>query len=246
MEPNLPFEIREQRAFFAKEAELYEQTHSEGDENGRALAWLISCLELYGLESVLEVGAGTGRSLRKIKAALPRVQCVGIEPVGEMREMGHKTGLAPEELGDGDVMQLPFADSSFDVVAEFAVLHHVSDPQRAVSEMLRVARRAIFISDVNNVGHGPTFARLLKVALRTLGLWKAVDWVRNGGRRYHVSVGDGVSYSYSAFDNLSQIRRRCAAVFVLNTGSLESRMGNLIGSSHVAILGLLKEDHRSQ
>ncbi|MBF0099620.1 MAG: class I SAM-dependent methyltransferase [Desulfobacterales bacterium] len=41
----------------------------------------------------------------------------------------------------GDVMDLPFADKSFDVVICLHVLEHTSDPQKACEEMMRVAKR---------------------------------------------------------------------------------------------------------
>ena len=41
---------------------------------------------------------------------------------------------------------IPLKNNSFDAVCEFAMLHHVPDPDKVVSEMIRVAKNAIFQS----------------------------------------------------------------------------------------------------
>jgi hypothetical protein len=71
--------------------------------------------------------------------------------------------------------------------------------------MLRVARRAVFLSDNNRFGHGPFVSRLLKLALYRTGLWSTVNRIKTGGRGYRISEGDGLSYSYSVYDSLPQL-----------------------------------------
>ncbi|MBV9467198.1 MAG: methyltransferase domain-containing protein, partial [Solirubrobacterales bacterium] len=64
--------------------------------------------------------------------------------------------------------ELPFADDEFDLVAAIEVLEHVSEPQRTLAEMQRVARRHLLVS----VPHEPLW-RVLNVLrgayLRELG-----------------------------------------------------------------------------
>jgi hypothetical protein len=104
--------------------------------------------------------------------------------------------------------------------------------------MLRVARKAIFISDANNFGQGGKLARRLKQAINALGLWRAFDWLRTGGKGYHVSAGDGLFYSYSVFGDYDQIRGACGSLHQFNTVDAGP---NLYGSApHVALLGLKK------
>jgi SAM-dependent methyltransferase len=100
---------------------------------------------------------------------------------------------------------LPFADNSFDAVCEFAILHHVAEPQVVISEMLRVARKAIIISDSNRFGQGPMWMRFVKLALYKVGLWGVFNYLRTSGKRYQITEGDGLSYSYSVYDNFDQI-----------------------------------------
>src|SRR5262249_41752779 len=85
------------------------------------------------------------------------------------------------------------------------------------SEMLRVSRKAIFISDTNNFGQGSVLARRVKQAINAIGLWPTFDLLRTRGRGYHCSEGDGVYYSYSVFNDFAIIREQCASVHVFNT-----------------------------
>ena len=91
--------------------------------------------------------AGTGRALQEIKRLCPDVFSMGIEPSAELRERGHLKGLSPTELLDGDAERLNFHNGEVDLVCAFSVLHHVPRPGVVVAEMLRVAKKAVFISD---------------------------------------------------------------------------------------------------
>jgi ubiquinone/menaquinone biosynthesis C-methylase UbiE len=211
-------EISLQRKYYADTAAKYDAMQiSEQDEHQFALAILSAMIEYHGIKSVLDVGSGTGRALRYLKSRHPGVRFVGIEPVEALRKVGHAAGLSSDDLRDGDVNALQAADGEFDLVCEFAVLHHVPKPSQAVAEMLRVARKAIFISDANNFGQGGIVARCLKQTINALGLWRAFDWLRTGGKGYHVSAGDGLFYSYSVYNNFRQIRKACRYVYQVNT-----------------------------
>jgi ubiquinone/menaquinone biosynthesis C-methylase UbiE len=189
-------EVTMQRKYYAETAAKYDTMQiSDQDEHQFALAILSAMIEFHGIKSVLDVGSGTGRALRYLKSRHPDVRFVGVEPVEALRKVGHAAGLSSDDLRDGDVNALQAADGEFDLVCEFAVLHHVPKPERAVAEMLRVARKAIFISDANNFGQGGLMSRCLKQAINALGLWRAFDWLRTGGKGYHVSAGDGLFYS---------------------------------------------------
>jgi len=227
-----------QRAYYARTAESYEAMHGIGDaELDFPLAWLAGHLQYSGARSLLDLGSGTGRALRYIKNAVPGIAVVGIEPSAELRAVGIQThGLTADELRDGDALALPFADSSFDVVCEFSALHHIPNPRRAVEEMLRVARSAIFVSDCNNFGQGSRMARRLKQVINACGLWSAVDLLRTRGRGYHYSEGDGVYYSYSVFNDLPAIQAACRRVHILNTAG--ASVNHYADAPHVTVLGI--------
>jgi SAM-dependent methyltransferase len=186
--------------------------------------------------SVLVVGAGTGRAVAYLKKHAPALKVVGIEPSDALRAMGYQNGLTSEDLLKGDATSLCYRDNDFDVVCEFGMLHHIRNPKAAVSEMLRVAKRAVFISDDNHFAAGSQAARVLKRSLHAFGLWNAAYKVRTAGKGYRISEGDGISYPYSVFDDLDLIKRKCSSVFLMNT---TASSGDLYRTaSHVAVLAL--------
>jgi ubiquinone/menaquinone biosynthesis C-methylase UbiE len=232
--------VRIQRAYYADTAHLYDSTHvRENDEHSFALRFMMSVLDQFEIQSVLDIGCGTGRGLLTLQKAKPEITAVGVEPSAELRKIGYANGLSETQLVDGDAMSLAFADGAFDLVCEFGALHHIPKPAKAVSEMLRVARKGIFISDSNNFGQGSKLARLFKQTMNSVGLWPLVDFLKTGGKGYAVSEGDGLFYSYSVFDNYKQIRRACRSVHVLNTA--DSGPNPYRTSSHVALLGIKSE-----
>ena len=135
-------------------------------------------------------------------------------------------------------MRLAFADGSFDLVCEFGALHHIPRPELAISEMLRVARKAIFVCDSNNFGQGGKFSRFLKQAINAVGLWPAANLIKTKGKGYTLSDGDGVTYSYSVFTNYKQISKGCESVYLLNTSSSGPNLYRT--SSHIALLGIVR------
>jgi len=231
-------EIDLQRAFYRRTAPLYESQRSQDREHDLAAAWLESLLVHYGFESLLDVGAGTGKLLGRIHSRLPNVRLTGIEPVDALRNEAYERGIAPDVLVDGDAYALGFDERTFDIVTAFGVLHHVRDPTRVVAEMLRVARRAILISDTNNYGRGPQALRFAKVALRALHLWPLANYVYTAGRGYHVSDEDGIAYAYSVLDSFGQIRDACDEVSVLTLRGGMERPSPLVGASHIGLFGL--------
>lgn len=235
-----------QRQYFTAGAADYDAAHSAPDEHDVARAWLESLVQQHRFESLLEVGAGTGRDLAQLEACTS-LRVLGVEPVAALREAGYASGVAPEVLVDGDGYDLQFAADEFDVVAAFAVLHHVREPQRVVGEMLRVARRGIFISDSNNYGHGRRAVRHLKAALRRAHLWRAAVWLQRGGTLAASSSGDGISYSYSVYDSCGQIARKFERIHILNTTPLDGGLNPLHAASHVALFATSEPapDHRN-
>jgi ubiquinone/menaquinone biosynthesis C-methylase UbiE len=231
------FEAEIQQKYYAENAHKYSEMHDqEKDEHYFALALLVATIDYFGIESILDIGSGTGRAVTYLKKKCPGVKVIGIEPVEELRRIGYRNGLSQEELIEGDALKLNFREGEFDMVCEFGMLHHIRSPEIVVGEMLRVAKKAIYVSDSNNFGQGSAPARTVKQLLNSLGLWKAANLVMTRGKGYYLSEEDGLAYSYSVFNSYKQIEEKCKRIHLLNTAP--GKINPYKTASHVALLGV--------
>lgn len=227
--------VDRQKKYYESNAFTYEEAHESGvSEHDYALDWLSSVITRSNCSSLLDIGSGTGRALRRIKADGHQIKLVGIEPVKALREVGFTRGLTENELIEGDALNLSFETNSFDIVCCFGVLHHIRDHRKVVSEMCRVARHAVFISDSNNFGQGQFSVRFLKQFIRLIGLWSTFEYIRTGGIMYHYSDGDGVFYSYTIFDDINILRKSFTSLRFLGTKSSGPNLYRSAG--HLAVL----------
>jgi SAM-dependent methyltransferase len=226
-----------QRSYYARTAGAYDAAHADEPEHRLALSYISAFIDSAGIRSVLDVGSGTGRALLHLAAAHPDISLCGVEPVAALRERAVEHGVPAERLIEAAGEALPFEADSFDAVCELAVLHHVPDPQAVVSEMMRVARRAIFLSDENRFGHGSLAARLAKVSLWKAGAWSAADRLRTRGRGYMVSEEDGVSWSYSVYDSYDALHEWADRIVLIPTLPADRRswLSPLLTSSKVLL-----------
>ena len=86
---------------------------------------------------ILDAGCGTGGNVRFLRRY---GQVVGIDLAAEALDLGGKR--LPGVLARASVLQIPFADASFDLVTSFDVIYHraVPDERQALGEMARVLR----------------------------------------------------------------------------------------------------------
>lgn len=233
-------ECTKQRQYYERTARQYDAMHvRDNDEHYVALSLLSGVIAHRGYASVLDVGSGTGRAIGYLKHHHAGLRVLGVEPSESLRSIGHRQGIAETELVDGDATALDLANNSFDVVCEFGVLHHLRNPSQAVAEMLRVARKAVFISDDNHFAAGSPLLRLSKRWLASIGAWKFAYLIKTGGKGYRYTEGDGISYAYSVFDDLALLRSRCAQIYMTNTTPGGPDLYRT--ASHIALLGIKAE-----
>lgn len=88
-------------------------------------------------ESILDIGCGTGRLLRKAAARWPTAHLIGVDPadgmvkVGRGLNTGAKFYISPAEA-------LPLPDASVDLVFSTLSFHHWYDQAQGVKEVGRV------------------------------------------------------------------------------------------------------------
>jgi SAM-dependent methyltransferase len=99
----------------------------EGDDLELLVSWAEG-------ETALDVATGGGHTASRLREAGFRVTTLDPAP-----------GMKADVLARAE--EIPFADSSFDVVTCRIAPHHFEDVEAAVGEMARVARRLVLIED---------------------------------------------------------------------------------------------------
>lgn len=137
--------VKLQRQYYTETASRYDVMHRhEGIDDPECRKIIVSILRSLQIQSLLDVGSGTGRGLQDFAAGIPGAFVCGVEPVGALVQQGVVADNARTvSLLQASGEALPFSDDSFDAVSEFSTLHHVANPSAVVREMMRVARRAV-------------------------------------------------------------------------------------------------------
>ncbi len=89
-------------------------------------------------QSVLDVGCGSGDLLQRCRAA--GIEATGVEP-------GEHDASAELHIRVSPAEQLPFEDAAFDWVTMRFVPHHLSEPQLAFAEAMRVCRSGFLVAE---------------------------------------------------------------------------------------------------
>jgi len=102
--------------------------------------------------SLLDVGAGTGRTFRALGGPGPRQRLVGLEPSRSMLRLGR--ALVPEEVRwiQGWAVPLPLASESFDAVVCLEVTEFTPHPRSTITELRRVLRPGGWLLISNRIG----------------------------------------------------------------------------------------------
>lgn len=101
-------------------------------------------LDLAPGQRVLDVGCGTGQdALALAERVTPGGEVVGLDVSQAMVDEAQRRSLGtslPVTFAQGDVHQLAFADHAFDRCRADRTFQHLSDPRRALAEMVRVTK----------------------------------------------------------------------------------------------------------
>jgi ubiquinone/menaquinone biosynthesis C-methylase UbiE len=89
---------------------------------------------------LLDLGCGTGALLRAVVSREPEVVVVGVDVSAGMLAVAHRRLAGAATLVRGDVTDLPFTDSAFDIVVSASSLHYWRRPDRALAEAARVLK----------------------------------------------------------------------------------------------------------
>ena len=116
--------------------------------------WVLDVVDPASGARLLDVACGSGGFLRR--AADRDLSVVGVDVSPVAIELAHER--VPEaDLHVGDAEELPFADSSFDVVTCLGSLEHFPSPEAGAAEIARVlapdGRAILFVPNLFFLGH---------------------------------------------------------------------------------------------
>ena len=98
-------------------------------------------------ESVVDVGCGEGVLTARWAERLAGRRIVGLDPGERSLQAGWERRKCPNlEFRGGHALALPFADGELDMAVAVEVLEHLPEPERALAELSRVARRHVLAS----------------------------------------------------------------------------------------------------
>ena len=88
---------------------------------------------------IIDLGTADGRMLDMVHQKYPDARCAGVEYNQELVCFG-KANFPGLDISQGDIQSLDYPDNSFDVTIATAVIEHLPNPGKAISEAKRVLR----------------------------------------------------------------------------------------------------------
>ena len=116
-------------------------------------AFASDCLQFTTFARALDVGTGTALIPIAMCSRAPDLAMVGVDLAEHMLAIARKNveraGLAARVgLQKIDAKALPFGDGEFEAVVSNSIIHHIPEPGHALGEMIRVAKRVVFVRDL--------------------------------------------------------------------------------------------------
>lgn len=137
-----------------KEYHEHLRIQNQGASAVQCSKWLATLFNSHQIETVLEVGCGSGRNLHFIKSENPQIGVFGID----INETAVK--IAKEQVADSENINVKsiydlddFADDSMDIVFTSGVLMHVPQDkiEYVIRQMHRISKKYVYHFEL----HGP-------------------------------------------------------------------------------------------
>ncbi len=170
--------------YFAEHAGRWDEIRALHVDEGQVEAAMRKALGSGPFEQFLDLGTGTGRVLELFSDRYERG--IGLDSNQAMlayaRSRIEAAGLAHAQVRQGDIYNLALRDQSCDAIAVHQVLHFLSEPSAALTEVARVLAEDGQLLIVDYAPHEQTAFRE-RFAHRALGISDAelTKWLRSAG-----------------------------------------------------------------
>lgn len=147
--------------------------HAKG--NIRIIERLFSYLDLKEIKNALEIGCGVGM-LSDYLSQKYDINIFGIDVDPEQIEVAKEYFKDNKKLSFSveSAIDLPFDNSSFDMVLSFKILHHISGWQSVLKEVQRVLKpNGILV--FSDFAYVPFLKKVLKPVVKNYGVYTLAD-----------------------------------------------------------------------
>lgn len=209
--------IQKMLTYYSNTSHLYNTWHCDPNNSSShnfAVRELVKLSNKLNAKSILDVCCGTGRALRN--ALDQGIDAYGIDISPDLINRAvSELDIPRNRLSVGDATTMPFNDSQFDICCILGALHHTAQPKAIISEMLRISKKGVIVSDEGN-----HFSGGIKSILLSFGLFEPVYRVlfrrppRKARRRTN-SEGDGPAFVFSVEEVIPQIREKFPVIKTL-------------------------------
>ena len=128
--------------------------------------------------TVLEAATGTGLIARNIVCGAGSIEATDLSP--EMIAQAKRNSFSAKlHFSVADLLQLPYADQSFDVVIAANVLHVIPEPEAALAELRRVLKEnGVLVVPTFTHGENALSGRLRAFCMKLAGFPLCRKWSR--------------------------------------------------------------------
>jgi ArsR family transcriptional regulator len=182
----------------AQASEYFSRNAAEWDEIRRlhvseekVEAALVGLVGEKPIDSLLDLGTGTGRILQLLDGKYRKA--VGVDASRDMLSVARtnldRTGTSRASVRHGDIFNLPLEGQDFDLITIHQVLHFLDDPQAAIAEAARVLRPGGRLAIIDFAPHALEYLREAH-AHRRLGFSHEVmaAWLAKAGLEVEKTV----------------------------------------------------------
>ena len=156
------------------------------------------CMPRAG-ERLLDVGCDTGDHLllfRNQGCSVTGIESSIAGMEAAKKKLGHRA-----DIHTGPAEDLPFSDNEFDIVTFIASLESIGDPQKAISEAIRVSRNRVFMGIWNKYSLMNFYGRVNDLCSpkgckppRLLGGLELARWIRTMLPGVHIQWGSVIYF----------------------------------------------------
>lgn len=192
-------------------------------------------VRLHG-KKLLDIGCGSGRETAELWCYLDgKVQITAVDPVASLLEIAEQTfpvlldeidlthpPLGPENrpvFKEASATRLPFPDNTFDAAFHSLVLHWTPDPEKAISEIVRVLKPGglVFGTQGTKPYLNPYFDIVIRTSENSYGFFWREEfrrWYEEQGVRLEILTPVGVFYGHkqSGFASERDETRRSGSI----------------------------------